>query len=32
MVSDFKDEHNGYLALTDAEFEQGKLTHPDLTG
>jgi len=30
MVSDFIDEHNGYLALTDAEFEQGKLTYPDL--
>ena len=30
MVSDFIDEHNGYLALTDAEYEQGKQTCPDL--
>ena len=30
MVSDFIDEHNGYLALTDAEYEQGKQTYPDL--
>ena len=27
MVSDFIDEHNGYMALTDAEYEQ---TYPDL--
>ena len=30
MVSDFIDKHNGYLALTDAEYEQGKQTYPDL--
>ena len=30
MVSDFIDEHNGYLAFTDAEYEQGKQTYPDL--
>ena len=27
MVSDFIDEDNGYLALTDAEYEQGKQTY-----
>ena len=30
MVSDFIDEHNGFLALTDVEYEQGKQTYPDL--
>ena len=30
MVSDFIDEHSGFLALTDAEYEQGKQTYPDL--
>ena len=30
MVSDFIDEHNGFLALTDNEYEQGKETYPDL--
>ena len=30
MVSDFIDEHNGYLALSDAEYDQGKQTYPDL--
>ena len=30
MVSDFIDEHNGFLALTDTEYEQGKLIYPDL--
>ena len=30
MVIDFIDEHNGYLPLTNTEFEQGKLTYPDL--
>ena len=30
MVSDFIDEHNGYLTRTDAEYEQGKQTYPDL--
>ena len=30
MVSDFIDEHNGFLALTDAEYEQGKQMYPDL--
>ena len=30
MVSDFIDEHNGYLRLTDEEFTQGLQKHPDL--
>lgn len=30
MVSDFVDEHNGLLALTDAEFQAGKEKFPDL--
>ena len=32
MVSDFIDEHNGFSALTDAEYEQGKqnLMYSDL--
>ena len=30
MVSDFVDERNGYLALTDAEFEAGKRSNPNL--
>ena len=30
MVSDFIDEHNGFLALTDAEYKQGKQMYPDL--
>ena len=30
MVSDFIDEHNGFLALTDTEYEQGKEMYPDL--
>ena len=28
MVSDFIDEHNGYLRLTDKQFEQGKKGSP----
>ena len=30
MVSDFIDEHNGYLRLTDEEFTQGLQRHPDI--
>ena len=30
MVSDFIDEHNGFLGLTDVEYEQGKQMYPDL--
>ena len=30
MVSDFVDEHNGYLRLTDAEFDREKNSHPGL--
>jgi len=29
MVSDFIDEHNGFLALTDNEYEEGKEIYPD---
>ena len=30
MVSDFVDEHNGLLGLSNEEFERGKLQYPDL--
>ena len=30
MVSDFVDEHNGYLRLTDEEFDREKDSHPGL--
>ena len=30
MMSDFVDEHNGLLGLTDAEFETGKIQFPSL--
>ena len=30
MVSDFIDEHNGFLTLTDTEYEQSKQIYPDL--
>ena len=30
MVSDFIEEHNGFLALTDSEYQEGKLIYPDL--
>jgi len=30
MVSDFVDEYNGLLSLTDEEFEQGQLEYPNL--
>jgi len=30
MVSDFVDEHNGFLALTDEEYEQSKQTNPSV--
>jgi len=30
MVSDFVDEHNGFLALTDEEYEQAKQTNPSV--
>ena len=30
MVSDFVDEKNGYLALTDQEFDAAKVSHPNL--
>ena len=30
MVSDFVEEFNGLLRLTDEEFERGKLMYPDL--
>ena len=30
MVSDFIDEHNGYLALSDAEYEEARSSHPNL--
>jgi len=30
MVSDFIDEHNGYLALTNDELEEGRKTYADL--
>ena len=30
MVSDFVDEHNGYLNLTDEEFDREKDSHPGL--
>ena len=31
MVSDFVDEFNGLLTLTEGEFERGRLMYPDLT-
>lgn len=30
MVSDFVDEYNGLLTLTDEEFQRGKLQYPNL--
>ena len=30
MVSDFIDEHNGYLRLTDEKYEQSKQAYPGL--
>ena len=30
MVSDFIEEKNGYLQLTDAEYEQAKQSHPNI--
>ena len=30
MVSDFVDEHNGLLGLSNKEFERDKLQYPDL--
>ena len=30
MVSDFFDEKNGYLALTDQEFDAAMVNHPNL--
>ena len=30
MVSDFIDEHNGYLRLTDEEYEESKTAHPGI--
>ena len=30
MVSDFIDEHNGYLALTQEEYDQAKLANPQI--
>ena len=30
MVSDFADEFNGLLRLTEKEFERGKLIYPDI--
>ena len=30
MVSDFVDEFNGLLKLTEEEFERGKLVYPNL--
>ena len=30
MVSDFIDEHNGYLRLTDDEYERAKASHPGI--
>ena len=30
MVSDFIDEHNGYLKLTDEEYERSKTAHPGI--
>ena len=30
MVSDFIDEHNGYLALSDTEYEEAHSSHPNL--
>ena len=30
MVSDFVDEFNGLLTLTEGEFERGRLMYPDL--
>ena len=30
MVSDFIDEHNGYLRLSDAEYKQAHSSHPGL--
>ena len=30
MVSDFIDKYNGYLQLTNAEYEEARLSHPNL--
>ena len=30
MVSDFIDEHNGYLKLSDAEYDEARSSHPNL--
>ena len=30
MVSDFIDEHNGFLALTDKEYQAAKVTNPNI--
>ena len=30
MVSDFVDEHNGFLALSDAEYESAKISNPHI--
>ncbi len=30
MVSDFIDEHNGYLKLTDNEYARGRTIYPQL--
>ena len=30
MVSDFIEEHNGYLRLTDEEYDQSKSAHPGI--
>ena len=30
MISDFIDNHNGFLALTDAEYESAKVSYPNI--
>ena len=30
MVSDFVDEHNGFLALSDEEYDAAKMKHPNI--
>lgn len=30
MVSDFVDEHNGFLALSDEEYDAAKTKHPNI--
>ena len=30
MVSDFVDEHNGFLAFSDTEYEVAKCKHPNI--